>query len=82
MCSDGTTAGFSDPNGVVCCSSGCNQCSGPGCSTSSLPNFGGSDCCGGSIQEAGVYCGDFGTAPCIIGSDPGGKKIKLRTGNI
>ncbi|CAN0397850.1 unnamed protein product, partial [Pylaiella littoralis] len=67
-CSDGTPG--VDGNGVVCCSSGCTQCGGPKCSTSSLPHFDGSDCCGGTIKESGVYCDESHEAPCIIRNPP------------
>eukprot|EP00752_Nemacystus_decipiens_P001722 g1665.t1 len=56
-----------DANGVVCCPLSCGECAGEGCA---LRPGGSSDCCGGTIKESGVYCGDSGVAPCIIGDAP------------
>ena len=48
--------------GNYCCPSECGECGGPGCG--SRPG-GGSDCCGTSIRDSGLFC-DFNDAPCII----------------
>ncbi|CAM9583719.1 unnamed protein product, partial [Hapterophycus canaliculatus] len=53
-----------------CCPLGCNQCGGPGCSSSGAAAGLGSDsCCGGGVKASGKYCDDTGEAPCIIGGD-------------
>ncbi|CAM9258533.1 unnamed protein product, partial [Scytosiphon promiscuus] len=69
-----------DGNGVVCCPLGCNQCGGPGCSTSGRAAGLGSDsCCGGGVKASGEYCDDTGAAPCIIGSGTGFQPIASQT---
>lgn len=68
-CSDGTEG--IDGNGVVCCPTDCGQCGGAGCTTAgAAAGLDGSDCCGGTIRKAGVYCDDTDKAPCIIGRAP------------
>ncbi|CAN0124698.1 unnamed protein product [Scytosiphon promiscuus] len=60
-----------DGSGIVCCSAGCTQCGGVGCSSSGLAAGLGSDsCCESGIIARDEYCEDTQQAPCIIGSRP------------
>ncbi|CAM9915071.1 unnamed protein product, partial [Hapterophycus canaliculatus] len=55
-----------DGFGSYCCPIGCNQCGGNGCASSGAENgLSGTECCGGGVKRAGVYCADSGAAPCI-----------------
>ena len=47
----------------------CGTCGGAGCKTrAEAVGLTADDCCAQRILDFGVYCDEFETAPCIIGS--------------
>lgn len=69
-CSNGI-AGMESADGKICCTSGCKQCGGAGCSTTSLPEYGAEDCCASDVSSTGWLCSVTELAPCIIDDDGG-----------
>lgn len=66
MCRNGVP-GLESSSGAACCTSGCRQCGGDGCSKSSADlGLTSVDCCEGTIVENGTPCGE---APCAIGGE-------------
>ena len=65
----------------MCCVSDCGRCGGSDCRTGA-ENVGltADDCCVGKIEEAGIYCDDSGTAPCILSGSGSGERYMSRVG--
>ena len=56
-----------DAGGKVCCPIGCNQCGGPGCSSSGAASgLGWGECCGSGVKATKPLCSLSGEAPCLI----------------
>ena len=52
----------------VCCAAECGACGGVNCKgRAEAAGLTADFCCAGRISNSGVYCDDFGPAPCIIG---------------
>ncbi|CAN0239459.1 unnamed protein product [Ectocarpus fasciculatus] len=51
--------------GDFCCSAGCGECGGVGCSSRG-DGLDGDDCCQSNIEDNGNMCSVTGKAPCMI----------------
>ena len=65
MC-DGGIVGVQNKD--ICCSLGCGECGGSGCS--SAGGLSATECCTSTIRDSGVMCGeDADAAPCILSGE-------------
>ena len=66
VCSNGVVGVEADG---ACCVAECGTCGGAGCrSRAEAVGLTSEDCCVQRISDAGVYCDDTETSPCIVNS--------------